>query len=329
MESAYTLANRELEQIRTSNREMQDARRNEVLLVAPQLVDIESRLMLCGTQLLKCVLNRGQDFDQIKNNIQVLQREKVALLKNFHFSEDYLDEIYSCSLCRDTGFVDGKRCTCLKQLILKHISENSNLTEYMRKQTFENFDFSLFANQGENSEQVLKIMRVACEKAIAFADNFDVTHENFLLLGNAGTGKTYLSSCIANRALERGKTVYYQTAFSLFDIFEKVKFSKTDSDDLVEITKYVYDVDLLIIDDLGTEFTTQFTSALFFDIINMRLTTGKSTIISSNLDFDKLSEIYSQRITSRFIGDYTIVQTVGHDLRAVTKATKRAKNDNK
>ena len=313
MESAYTLANRELEQIRTANREKQNLRHSEVLLVAPQLADIESRLMISGTQLLKCVLNKGQNFEEIKSNIQALQHEKTKLLKAHNFSDDYLD----------TGFVDGKRCTCLKNLIKKHISANSNLTEYMRLQTFENFNFSLFANQGENSEQTLKIMRIACEKAIAFADNFDVTHENFLLLGNAGTGKTYLSSCIANRALERGKTVYYQTAFTLFDIFEKVKFSKSDSEDLSEITKYVYDVDLLIIDDLGTEFVTQFTSAAFFDIINMRITTGKSTIISSNLDFDSLSEIYSQRITSRFIGDYTIVQTIGNDLRAVIKAKKR------
>ena len=83
--------------------------------------------------------------------------------------------------------------------------------------------------------------------------------------------------------------------------------------------RYVYDVDLLIIDDLGTEFVTQFTTAAFFDVINSRIISGKSTIISSNLDFEKLSEIYSQRITSRFMGDYTIVQTVGRDLRAVIK----------
>ena len=325
MESAYTLANRELEQIRTKNKAIQASRHSEVLLIAPQLADIENKLMSCGTGLLKCVLNKCVDFEKIKQDIQALQKEKADLLKQFNFSEDYLDDIYTCPLCRDTGFVEGKRCSCLKQLILKHISENSNLTEFMRKQTFENFDFSLFANQGDASEQTLKIMRVACDKAIAFADNFDTTHENLLLLGNAGTGKTYLSSCIANRALERGKTVYYQTAYTLFDIFEKVKFSKSDSEDLTEITKYVYDVDLLVIDDLGTEFATQFTLAVFFDIINHRLTTGKSTIISSNLEFESLSDIYSQRITSRFIGDYTIIQTLGKDLRAVIKSKNRNK----
>ena len=158
-----------------------------------------------------------------------------------------------------------------------------------------------------------------CERASAFAEGFEKTHENLLILGNAGTGKTFVTSCIANRALERGKTVYYQTAFRLFDIFERAKFGKEDAEEAEEVVRYVYDVDLLIIDDLGTEFVTQFTTAAFFDVINSRIISGKSTIISSNLDFEKLSEIYSQRITSRFMGDYTIVQTVGRDLRAVIK----------
>lgn len=319
MESAYALANRELEQIRIKNREKQELRRNEVLLKAPELSDIESSLMKCGTQLLKCVLNKGKNYEEIKHSIRELQADKIRLLKKNGFAENWLDEIYSCDKCRDTGFVDGKRCSCLKQLILKYISANSNLTEYMRSQCFENFDFSLFANQGENSAQVLRIARIVCDKAASFADSFDKTHENFLILGNAGTGKTFISSCIANRALERGKTVYYQTAFKLFDFFERARFSKSDAEDAEEIVKYVYDVDLLIIDDLGTEFVTQFTSAAFFDIINSRITLGKSTIISSNLSFEGLAEIYSQRITSRFMGDYTIVQTAGNDLRALKR----------
>lgn len=317
MESAYTLANRELEQTRIKNRELLELHRSEVLLRAPELADIEAQLMKCGTQLLNCVLKRGTDYSEIKSRIQSLQAEKQQLLKRNGFPDDYLDDIYSCKVCRDTGFVDGKRCECLKMRILKNISANSNLTEHMRSQTFENFNFALFANQGENSAKTLKVMQVICDKASAFANNFDKTHENFLILGNAGTGKTYISSCIANRALERGKTVYYQSSFRLFDTFEKAKFSKGDTEDAEETVKYIYDVDLLIIDDLGTEFVTQFTSAAFFDIINSRIISGKSTIISSNLSFENLSEIYSQRITSRFLGDYNIMQTVGKDLRSL------------
>lgn len=318
MESAYTLANRELEEIRRENREKQSLRRCEVQLKAPEITDIESNLMKQGTRLLNCVLSRSGDFDDIKKTIQTLQADKVQCLKKNGFPEDYLDDIYSCTKCGDTGFIEGRRCDCLIGLIIKHIGANSNLTEYMREQKFENFDRSLFA--GQESENALKIMQIVCDKALKFAEEFDKTHDNFLIMGNAGTGKTFITSCIGNRALERGKTVYYQTAYKLFETLEDAKFSKNDESS--ELVKYVYDVDLLIIDDLGTEFTTQFTLSALFDIINSRIISGKSTVISSNLGFEELSNIYSQRITSRFLGDYQLVQTVGKDLREIIKRRK-------
>ncbi len=322
MESAYILANRELEEIRSKNRELQSVRHAEVLLKAPRITEIEGELMKQGSRLLGSVLNKAEDFDDIKSKIQSLQKQKAKLLSDIDFPEDYLDDIYSCKECRDTGFVEGRRCACLKTLIAKHIGANANLTESMRGQTFESFDMSLFANQGEESSKTLKVMQIICDKALEFAESFDKTGDNFLIMGNAGTGKTFISSCIANRALERGKTVYYQTAFRLFEFFENAKFNKGD-EDAAETVKYVYDVDLLIIDDLGTEFQTQFTSAALFDIINSRIISGKSTIISSNLGFEELSNLYSQRVVSRFMGDYKIFQTLGKDLRTIKRvATK-------
>ncbi len=315
MESAYILANKELERIKIENAEKLNERRKEVLAKTPEVGKIEEQLMKEGSRLLSCVLNRCDDFENIKKNIQGLQRDKAKTLLDAGFEEDYLDEIYSCQVCGDTGFVEGRRCSCLKNLISKYIGANSNLTEYMRSHTFENFDVSLFARQ---DEKTLKIMQKICDMAMSFAETFESTHENFLIMGNAGTGKTYITSCIANRALERGKTVYYQTAYKLFEFFEAAKFGK-DNEDAEEVVKYVYDVDLLIIDDLGTEFSTQFTSATFFDIINSRITAGKSTIISSNLGFEELSNMYSQRITSRFMGSYTLAQTMGKDLRGIIR----------
>ena len=267
MESAYTLANRELEEIRKKNKELEAVHHSEVMLKNPKLAEIEGELMKQGTRLLKCVLNRNDDFEDIKKTIQNLQKQKTQLIVDCGFPEDYLDDIYSCNMCRDTGFVEGHRCDCLKNLIVKNIGANSNLTEHMRKQTFENFDLSLFANQGDEKGLTLKCMQIACDKAMQFAESFDELGDNFLIMGNAGTGKTYITSCIGNRALERGKTVYYQTAFKLAEILENNKFNKGE-DDASDIVKYIYDVDLLIIDDLGTEFTTQFTLAAFFDIIN-------------------------------------------------------------
>ncbi len=322
MESAYTLANRELEEIRQKNKEQEAVRHSEVMLKNPKLAEVEGELMKQGTRLLKCVLNRNEDFEDIKKSIQDLQRKKSDLIADCGFPEDYLDDIYSCPQCRDTGFVNGHRCECLKNLIVKNIGANSNLTEYMRSQSFENFDLSLFVGQSDDGGRTLKLMQIVCDKAMQFAESFDETGDNFLIMGNAGTGKTYITSCIGNRALERGKTVYYQTAYKLSEILENNKFNKGE-DDAADIVRYIYDVDLLIIDDLGTEFTTQFTLAAFFDIINSRIIAGKSTVISTNLNFEEISNTYSQRIASRFMESYQLIQTVGNDLRVIIKERKK------
>ncbi len=321
MESAYVLASRELEDIRLANQAEMSRRHMEVCTKIPQFAEVETQLMKNGTRLLSCILDKSNCFEDVKESIKELQKKKSELLVANGFDEGYTDDIYTCTKCRDTGFVEGRRCECLKNLIAEHIGENSNLTEFMREQTFEKFDMSLFFSQGSD-QRVLKVMQTVCDTALTFAESFDISHDNLLLMGNAGTGKTFVSSCVANRALERGKTVYYQTAFRLFEIFEAAKFGKDDGD-AAAIVKYVYDVDLLIIDDLGTEFVTQFTAAALFDIINARITAGRSTIISTNLSFETLSEMYSQRIASRFVGEYKILQTLGEDIRKIKRLARQ------
>ncbi len=320
MESAHVLAMRELDEIRKENRNILEYRKREVISVAPRILEIDNELMKAGTALLRTVLDRREDFSEVKETIQRLQAEKVAILKKKGYPEDYLEDIYNCKECRDTGFVGGHRCSCLKSLIVKHIGANANLSEHMEKQTFERFDFSLFEDIQKDGKTipVEKIMRKAVEICMDFAENFQKNKANLILTGNAGTGKTYLSSCIANRVLEKGKTVYYTSAYKLFDTLEAVKFGK-DTEDGAEVSKYVYDVDLLIIDDLGTEFATQFTSAAFFDIVNSRLIGGKSTVISTNLDLEGINKLYSQRITSRIMGDYKAISLYGDDIRPKLK----------
>ena len=321
MESAYVLAVKELEEIRSENKRILEYRKMETGSAIPRIPEIDAELMKAGTALLKTVLDKSQSFDAVKTNIEKLQAEKVKLLSDNGFSKDYLDDIYTCPKCQDTGFILGKRCDCLKSLVAKHIGANANLSEYMKNQTFENFDFSLFedATVDGKTVPVLKIMQKAVQICMDFAEKFDKEKANIILSGNAGTGKTFLSSCIANRALERGKTVYYTSAYKLFETLEALKFGKETGEDAEEIAKYIYDVDLLIIDDLGTEFTTQFTSAVFFDIINSRLVSGKSTLISTNLDLEGINNLYSQRITSRIMGDYKAITLYGTDIRPKVK----------
>lgn len=321
MQSANSLAMQELNQKREINKTRLEANIAKVRALAPDYSGIESELMRAGNALLRSVLHGGDDFDKIKTFIETKQSEKKEILNRLSLPEDFLDEKFDCAICRDTGFDDnGLKCSCLKSLTAKYIAVNSNMTELMKSQTFDNFDFSLFSPSGESGKSPLDIMNHAYDIAKRFAENIGSDLAlNLILMGNTGTGKTYLTSCVANLALSRGKTVYYQTSYKLCEMMEGVKFGKYDNpDELYDMSttiKYANDADLLIIDDLGTEFITQFTAAALFDLLNTRLMKGKATIISTNLNLGKISEIYSERLTSRILGEYQIVPLCGTDLR--------------
>lgn len=320
MQSAQAMALNELNRIRSNNSAELERRRSEVRSRSDEYSGIEADLMRAGNSLLRSVLYGNKDFEKIKSYIQNKQKDKQRILCQLGLPENYLDEIYCCQNCHDTGFdEDGRKCFCLKELTAKYIDYNSNMTELMKSQTFENFDFSLFSPvPAPNGRAQLDIAKAAFDAAERFADNFE-KGGSILLKGNVGTGKTYLSSCIGNRALDRGKTVYYQTAYKLCELLENIKFGKYDTAEEYEqaqgIQKYAENADLLIIDDLGTEFLTQFTAAALFDLINTRLMKGKASVISTNLDFAALENRYSSRFTSRIIGDYTIITTAPDDLR--------------
>lgn len=317
MEQPYTLAMKELAERREQNRLETERRRAEVRVKAPELTEIETDLMKQGTRLLRCVLDKNPDFESVKESIQNLQEQKAALLRRLNLPADWLEEVADCAVCRDTGFdKDGHRCACLKQLVMKYVGENANMSEAMKKQTFENFDFSLFASQEDiGGISPLKVMRNSCKAAMDFAEGFETTGDNLLIMGGAGAGKTFLCSCIANRALERGRTVYYQTAYKLFTLLEKIRFGKETGQELTQINDYIYRADLLIVDDLGTEFVSQFTAAALFDLLNSRLTDGKSTVVSTNLSFADIERMYAQRTVSRLLGEYRTLNIVGRDLR--------------
>lgn len=324
MESAYSLASVELAKIREKNTNELHRREAEVREREPIYAQIEGRMAEGGLALARCVLDGKSDISQIKDYIGKAQVDKADILRKLNLPADYLDEIYNCSKCRDTGFDDkGKRCECLKNLIAKYVGLNANLTDVMRDERFDKFDFTLFSNQPDiKGYPMLGFIKNVYKKAEDFADNFEKTKENLYFYGSAGTGKTYLSSCIANRTLERGFSVYYQSAFQILDIMEKLKFGRMGDDEVssAEYTsKYVYTVDLLIIDDVGTEFVSAYSSAALFDIINSRLISGKSTVISSNLNPSKINEVYGTRLESRILGAYTPINVVGADLRKIKK----------
>ncbi len=321
MESAYTLANRALAQRREENQVIREERIWEVRSAFPEEYErIEAGLRSGGTALARCVLTGGQNYPAVEKSIRSLRKEREDLLARLGKPKDYLDEIISCPLCRDTGFLEnGRRCSCLEALVAYHMGTTSNMTDVMKEQTFDKVDYSIFAKQPkENGRDPLAHMKTVYAKGMRFAETFDKTRRSLLLMGNAGTGKTFLSGCIANYAIGRGKSVYYQTAFRLFDLLEKQKFDRLlpeEEEQAVYAARQIRQADLLIIDDVGTEFITAYSAAAIFDIINSRQLAGKSTVLSTNLNLEGLEKVYSKRFTSRLWESFEIIPFIGQDLR--------------
>lgn len=321
MESAYTLANRALAQRREENQKIRDERIREVWDAFPEEYGrIEAGLRAGGTALVRCVLSGRENYSAVEESIRGLRKERENLLARLGKPKNYLDEIITCPICRDVGFLEnGRRCSCLEALVAHYMGTTSNLSETMKEQTFDKVDYSIFAKQPkENGRDPLTHMKKVYEKGMRFSEIFDKTHGSLLLMGNAGTGKTFLSGCIANAAIGRGKSVYYQTAFRLFDLLEKQKFDRLlpeEEEQAIYAARQIRQADLLIIDDVGTEFITAYSAAAIFDIINTRQLMGKSTVLSTNLNLEGLEKIYSKRLTSRLWESFEILPFIGQDLR--------------
>ena len=287
-----------------------------------ELKTIDSEITALGIQATKLSLvSKGEKTDEIStilNKIDSLKNKKDIILKK---NSSLIKPKYYCDKCKDTGYITDNyttvQCSCMKQKILD-LSYNSSNLNSLRESTFDKFNLTLFSNQKPNEKDISprdnskKLLEVAKD----FVKDFNTgASPNLLFTGPSGTGKTFLSSCIANEILKKGNTVLYQTAPLLLDkIFE---YKYTDNNNNKELYDNVYNVDLLIIDDLGTENTTSGRYAELFNIINSRiLEQKKKTIISSNYDLKTLSEkTYDNRLISRLVGNFTICRFYGDDIR--------------
>ncbi len=310
---------------RESRNELIKLRKNEIAAKIPRIAEIENRLASTGMILLYQVADSGMSAEEFVAKImgenKVLNEEKARLLMQHGYSEDYLDPPYVCPLCSDTGYnKDNKLCSCLKTELTQKALKDANLTAHMAGQTFENFNLSYYDGEVDSEigisprDNAASILR-ECK---SFAENFDSPGKNMLLYGPSGLGKTFLSSAIATELLKKGKDVLYISANSLFPMLENIHFGRRD-----EQSAYIYEkvlsADLLILDDLGAEFITQFTASELFRILNHRLLTGKKMVFSTNLTLSEIVSSYSERIVSRLIGEFENLRFFGEDIRKKKK----------
>lgn len=256
----------------------------------------------------------------LKNDLHLLFEEKQMLLEQAGLPADYLKPAYVCGDCHDTGYIGNKKCHCFEKAIIDFLYTQSNLQDVLEKENFATLSMEYYSRghidplTGRNARDAMKTAVCACRE---FVDHFSEGGDNLLLWGDTGVGKTFLTHCVAKEILDRTFSVIYFTAAGLFDIFAKKQFDKDENAALDY--EHIYECDLLIIDDLGTEFSNAFTTSQLFVCLNERLLRRKSTIISTNLSPDDLNTLYSERVFSRISSAYTVLRMTGDDIRIQKK----------
>lgn len=288
----------------------------------PEVFNINDKINKTSIEISKSIL-QNKDYSQLQNNLEKYKKEKFLLLKKLNINDDFFKPNYSCKLCNDTGYlVDNNQimCTCLKQKLLNIEYNKSNISS-LENENFATFNLNLFSDEINEKKyksniSPLENIKKIREISLNFIENFEDSKEkNLLFTGNTGLGKTFLSNCIANELLKQGKTVLYQTAPVMLDSIMDYRFGKNDSFNYNDLLN----VDLLIIDDLGTESLNNMKFSELFNILNTRLLNQNNhitkTIISTNLSLNNLFKTYDERIFSRLVGYYNICRFFGNDLR--------------
>lgn len=315
---------RNYEKHRDNEKYEQTVRQRKVYEKIPRIHEIDQEISKTGFLISKAVLTDPDCYEQklleIKETMNLLKQEKSVLMTENNIPIDYLDVKYKCKKCMDTGFVEnGYKCSCLKQVLIKRAYRMSNLDNLLEKENFKTFNIDVFSDQKFDDEpltpkeNILEVLQV-CE---GFCCNFnEKNEENLLLFGTTGLGKTFMSNCIAKNLLDQGKIVIYQTAFNILDIISNHKFNTNNHDKINDMEyELLFEADLLIIDDLGTELTNSFTNTEIFNIVNSRLIKGQKTIISTNLAPMEIATVYTDRIFSRLFSQFTPLKFFGPDLR--------------
>lgn len=300
-----------------------DEKRDKLYARIPRLAEIDRQIKIFSISLSKIYLSRPHDLEgrvnELRRNLENLKRERQEIFEKNNIPSTYLDIEYECQKCSDTGYTpDGKRCTCYNKEIIKNLYKMSNMVHMLGKENFNTFDINIFSNEVYKNEKLTprQNMYYILEISEDFCSSFHDTNVNLLFYGGTGLGKTFMCNCIAHELLKSEISVLYQTSFSLFEIVENHKFNKLNETEENRINyNMIFDCDLLIIDDLGTEVSNSFTNAELFNIINERMITEKKTIISTNLSLDQLRDTYTDRITSRIFNNFVPLKFYGRDLR--------------
>lgn len=288
-----------------------EARISEINSKVPQIREINEVLYNTGKELIKIISDKNsvdaeKKIEQLRQyNLGAQEMSRKILAAN-GYPEDYLDIHYTCPICCDTGYNGSKFCSCFNRLCGKLSADELNKSAQLKLSSFDTFSLTYY--QGEDYQTMKKIL----EYTRQYAATFSAKSSSIFMFGRTGLGKTHLSLAIANTVLEKGFSVIYDSVINILRSIEKEHFSREHTSEMIDL---VMETELLILDDLGTEYETPFYNATIYNILNTRLNCGRPTIISTNLDFSGISRRYDERVVSRIVSAYKCLEFHGEDVR--------------
>ena len=304
---------------KNKNSAILEKRKSEVEEKIPRIGEIDKEIANISIETTKRMIDGDSNAHRnLLEEIEVLSNEKIMLLEKNGYKADYLLPVYTCKDCKDTGYIGREKCHCLKQEIINLLYDQSNLKNILHKENFDNFRFDYYSSEiyDENLDKnALENIEEVVDFCHRYIKSFDSECKNIFFYGNTGVGKTFLTNCIAKELIEKGKLVVYLSAIRLFELLADQNFNTKKFENVNDLVSRLFDCDLLIIDDLGTEFVNSFTVSALFNCINERMINSKSTIISSNLGLKEISNKYEERISSRIFGNYELLKIFGEDIR--------------
>ena len=315
---------REYYRKQTEDRHEQEERIRRASEAVPELSAIDRQIASLSVSSARKALEGDENaLLHLREDIKALSDRKAALLTSHGYPADYLEMHYHCPDCQDTGYIGQEKCHCFRQAVIDLLYTQSNIREILEEENFDHFSFRYYSDTAVSPAtglSSLATMKKLVGECMDFIRNFDTEFQNFFFYGDTGVGKTFLSHCIARELLKTAHSVIYFSAFELFDLLGRTTFQRTETEEETKnMHAYIFDCDLLIIDDLGTELVNSFVSSQLFLVLNERILRRKSTLISTNLSLGTFADTYSERIFSRISSTYTMLRLIGDDIRIQKK----------
>ena len=318
--SQYNAIMREYERLQAESRSELRARKEKIYAAVPKLRALELQAGNSAMERFRTALKTGNRaaVEGFSGELRDLEAERRRLLAEAGYPADALEPRFRCPDCRDTGMADGQRCHCFKARAAELLYSQSGLRRIIERENFDRFSLELYDDQRVITKVGMTertYMEKQLERCRRYAAGFREKRENLLFRGNTGVGKSFLSHCIAKELIDQGFAVLYLGAAELFECMAAVSMDREDDLSRKEQYDLIFSADLLIIDDLGTEMMNSLTISQFFNLLNARDVPEKGTVISTNLSLTMMRDTYTERITSRILSGYSIIELYGDDLR--------------